>query len=388
MTFRARTTTPGTAADEAGLPGDFVPAAVGPNWSALPLPAIIVDAQGRVAGMNDLAEAFLNISRRSAMGVALEGPEMQKRLHIVPPVSEILDRVREGHEALNRSGVRFEIGDRVGGHADRTATVHAGPVPSPEGGIVLLIAPSDGTGRLGQGRAVRSAARSAIGMSEMLAHEIKNPLAGIRGAAQLIGMSLGPEDRDLADLIVAESRRIVELLDQVERFGDTSAPKLAEVNVHDVLERVRRSAAVGFGKGLKIVPDYDPSLPPALADNDQLVQVCLNLVKNAAEAIRRAGRETGTIRMRSFYDGTLRMAPTEAEPHGRSLPLQVEIEDDGPGIPEAIADQVFEPFVSGRENGTGLGLALVSKIITDHGAWINVESRLGRTVFRISLPKA
>ncbi|MBY0136542.1 two-component system sensor histidine kinase NtrB [Paracoccus yeei] len=370
------------------LPPDFVPAEVGPNWSALPLPAIILDARGRVAAINDLAEAFLNVSRRSALGQPIEGAEMRKRLRILPSLAEILDRVREGRDALNHSSVRFEIGDQLGGHTDRIATIHAGAVPSPAGSVGILIAPSDSAGRLGQARAVRSAARSAIGMAEMLAHEIKNPLAGIRGAAQLIGMNLAPEDRDLADLIVAESRRIVELLDQVERFGDTSAPKLTELNIHDVLERVRRSAVVGFGKGLKIVPDYDPSLPTALADGDQLVQVCLNLVKNAAEAIGRAGRDTGTIRIRSFYDGTLRLAPTEAEPQGRSLPLQIEIEDDGPGIPEAIADQVFEPFVSGRENGTGLGLALVSKIITDHGAWIGVDSRPGRTVFRISLPKA
>lgn len=367
---------------------DFAPAEVGRNWSALPMPALIVDAQGRIAAINDLAESFLNVSRRAALGQQIDGPEMLKRLRIVPAISEILERAREGHDALNRSGVRFEIADGLGGHVDKVAGVHAGPVPSPEGGVCLLISPGDTSNRLGQGRAVRSAARSAIGMAEMLAHEIKNPLAGIRGAAQLIGMNLAPEDRDLTDLIVAESRRIVELLDQVERFGDTSAPKLTEVNIHDVLERVRRSAMVGFGKGFRIVPDYDPSLPPALADNDQLVQVCLNLVKNAAEAIRRDGRDSGTIRLRSFYDGTLRMAPTEAEPHGRSLPLQIEVEDDGPGLPEAIADEVFEPFVSGRENGTGLGLALVSKIITDHGAWIAVESRPGRTVFRISLPKA
>lgn len=366
----------------------FIEADVGPNWVALPLPAIIVDAQGRVAGMNDLAELFLNVSRRSAMGHLLEGPEMHKRVRIVPSMAEVLERVREGHDAMSRSGVRFEIGDRAGGHADRIATIHAGPVPSPAMGAVILISPGDNSGRLGQGRAVRSAARSAIGMAEMLAHEIKNPLAGIRGAAQLIGMNLTSEDRDLADMIVAESRRIVELLDQVERFGDTSAPKLTAVNIHDVLERVRRSAAVGFGKGLKIVTDYDPSLPPALADNDQLVQVCLNLVKNAAEAIGRAGTRNGTIRLRSFYDGTLRLAPSEAEPQGRSLPLQIEVEDNGPGIPDGIVDQVFEPFVSGRENGTGLGLALVSKIITDHGAWIALDSRPGRTVFRISLPKA
>ncbi|WJS86220.1 ATP-binding protein [Paracoccus sp. TOH] len=385
MTIRGRSDMLPDPEMEAG--GGFVSAEVGPNWSALPLPAIILDAQGRIAAMNDLAEAFLNISCRSSLGQALEGVEMRKRLRIVPMLGSILARMREGHEALNRAGVRFEIGDRSGGHSDRIATVHAGRAPSPRGGTVILLAPADGGGRLGQGQAARSAARSAIGMAEMLAHEIKNPLAGIRGAAQLIGMNLTAEDRDLADLIVAESRRIVELLDQVERFGDTSAPRLSAVNVHDVLERVRRSAAVGFGKGLRIVPDYDPSLPPALVDADQLVQVCLNLVKNAAEAIGRAGRG-GTIRLRSFYDGTLRLAPTEAEPQGRSLPLQIEIEDDGPGIPETIVAEVFEPFVSGRENGTGLGLALVSKIITDHGAWIALDSRPGRTVFRISLPKA
>jgi two-component system nitrogen regulation sensor histidine kinase GlnL len=365
----------------------FVPADPGSNWAALPLPAIILDAQGRIAAMNDLAESFLNISCRSSLGLALEGHEMLKRLRIVPALGSILERVREGHDALNRAGVRFEIGDRSGGHSDRFGTIHAGAAPSPEGGIAILIAPQDG-GWLGNGQAARSAARSAIGMAEMLAHEIKNPLAGIRGAAQLIGMSLKAEDRDLADLIVAESRRIVELLDQVERFGDTSSPKLVAVNVHDVLERVRRSASVGFGKDLRIVPEYDPSLPPALIDTDQMVQVCLNLVKNAAEAIHRAGLDSGTIRIRSFYDGTLRLAPTEAEPQGRSLPLQIEIEDDGPGIPDSIVAEVFEPFVSGRENGTGLGLALVSKIITDHGAWVALDTRPGRTVFRISLPKA
>ena len=384
MTARARPAPDPEVESQTG----FHPAVVGPNWSALPLPAVILDGEGRIAALNDLAEAFLNISARSSVGLAIEGGEMAKRLRVVPPLAAILERVREGHEAQTRAGVRFEIGDRLGGHSDRYATLHAGPAPSPAGGSVILIAPQEGAGRLGQGQAARSAARSAIGMAEMLAHEIKNPLAGIRGAAQLIGMNLRPEDQDLAELIVAESRRIVELLDQVERFGDTSSPRLAAVNIHDVLERVRRSADVGFGKGLRIVADYDPSLPSAWIDADQMVQVCLNLVKNAAEAIHRAGRRSGTIRLHTFYDGALRLAPSGAEPQGRSLPLQIEIEDDGPGIPDSIVDEVFEPFVSGRENGTGLGLALVSKIITDHGAWIALESRPGRTVFRLSLPKA
>ncbi|WP_347267491.1 ATP-binding protein [Paracoccus sp. (in: a-proteobacteria)] len=362
--------------------------AQGPNWSALPLPALLLDAQGRIVAMNDQAEAFLNVSCRSSLGLALEGPELRKRLRIVPTLASILEHMRGGHDGLNRDRVRFEIGDRLGGHSDRLGTLHAAPAASPEGGTILLIAPHALPARLGPGQAARQAARSAIGMAEMLAHEIKNPLAGIRGAAQLIGMNLAAEDRDLAEMIVAESRRIVALLEQVERFGDTSPPALAAVNLHDVLERVRRMAQLGFGKGLRILPEYDPSLPPALADADQMVQVCLNLVRNAAEAIGRDGSEAGTIRLRTLYDGTLRLAPGRDAPQGRCLPLQIEIEDDGPGIPDSIAEQVFEPFVSGRENGTGLGLALVSKIVADHGAWIALDSRPGRTVFRISLPKA
>lgn len=378
----------GAAANICAATPHFIPAEVGPNWSGLPLPALIIDSAGRVAAMNDLAEPYLNLSARSSVGQELEGAALQSRLRIVPALGPWLARAREGCDAVALSGVRFEVGDRAGGHTTHSATLHIGPVASPAGAVMILITPTDGAVRLGHGIAARQAARSAIGMSEMLAHEIKNPLAGIRGAAQLLAMSLGTEDRDLADLIVAESRRIVALLEQVETFGDTSAPKLKPVNVHDVLERVRRSAVVGFARDVRIIPEYDPSLPPALADADQLVQVCMNLVKNAAEALQRAGRIDGVIRMRSFYDGALRMAPTADQPLGQSLPLQIEIEDDGPGIPEAIADQVFEPFVSGRENGTGLGLALVSKILTAHGAWLGVDSRPGRTIFRISLAKA
>ena len=251
----------------------------------------------------------------------------------------------------------------------------------------MLIAPTDAAEGLAPGHAARRAARQAVGMAEMLAHEIKNPLAGIRGAAQLLSMSAAPEDRELTDLIVVESRRIVALLEQVERFGDTTAPNLRAVNLHDVLERARRSAALGFARDLDLVTDYDPSLPDALGDGDKLIQVALNLLKNAAEALQR-GPGGRRIRIRSLYDGALRLSPSPDAPHGRALPLQIEIEDDGPGIPETISAQIFEPFVSGRENGTGLGLSLVSKIVADHGGWLRFESRPGRTVFRISLPKA
>ncbi|MCF3972475.1 two-component system sensor histidine kinase NtrB [Paracoccus salsus] len=367
-------------------PADFREARPGPGWEALPLPTLILDQKGRVAAMNDAAEIWLNLSRNSTIGKAFEGDPIAKRLRVSPSLRPLIGRVLSSDEALYQADVRFEIGDRAGGHQDRHAAVHAGPAGDSGGAVILLLVPLEDAGLHHQSRAVRTAARSAIGMAEMLAHEIKNPLAGIRGAAQVMAMNASPDDREMAEMIVSETRRIVTLLEQVERFGDTSAPRLVPVNIHDVLEKVRRSAQVGFAKRVRILADYDPSLPPALADPDQLTQVCLNLVKNAAEAL--AGVARPTIRLHSAYDHTLRLPPEDGDPGGRPLPLQIVIEDNGPGLPPAIADQIFEPFVSGRENGTGLGLALVSKIITDHGALIRVDSRPGRTAFRISLPKA
>jgi two-component system nitrogen regulation sensor histidine kinase GlnL len=271
----------------------------------------------------------------------------------------------------------------TGDRAPVICNLQVAPLADAPGSVLLLISPREFAGRQGQVRGMKSAARSAIGMAEMLAHEIKNPLAGISGAAQLLSMNLAPEDLELADLIVAETRRIVKLLEQVEQFGNLRPPELRAVNVHDVLDRARRSAIVGFASHMTIAEEYDPSLPPTLGDADQLVQVVLNLLKNAAEA---SGGRSGTIRLRSFYDQVLRLR--RADGSGTPLPLQVEIIDDGPGIPAELSGDIFEPFVSGRENGTGLGLALVTKIIADHGAWIAVDSVPGRTVFRLSLPVA
>ena len=196
-------------------------------------------------------------------------------------------------------------------------------------------------------------------------------------------MNLNAEDLELTDLIVEESRRIVKLLEQVEQFGNLSPPDFQPVNLHDVMDRARRSALLGFAANMTIVEDYDPSLPAANADPDQLQQVVLNLLKNASEA---AGTAGGNIRLRSFYEHSYRLRRSDGS--GHSLPLQIEIIDDGPGLPENIKDDIFDPFVSGRENGTGLGLALVSKIISDHNGWISVSSVPGRTVFRLSLSRA
>ncbi len=171
-------------------------------------------------------------------------------------------------------------------------------------------------------------------------------------------------------------------MNRVESFGGNGPLTREPVNIHDVLDRARRSALLGFGGHMTIIEDYDPSLPPALGDSDQLLQVVLNLLKNASEAAGKAG----TIRIRSYYEHTFKLRRSDGT--GQSLPLQIEIIDDGPGLPSAIKGDIFDPFVSGRENGTGLRLALVSKIISDHGGWITVDSIPGRTVFRVSLPRA
>jgi two-component system nitrogen regulation sensor histidine kinase GlnL len=260
--------------------------------------------------------------------------------------------------------------------------LQAAPLRAPAGALLLLIQPRGLSERLGRAQGPTRAARSAIGMADMLAHEIKNPLAGISGAAQLLAMGLGPEDRALTDLIVVETRRIVKLLEQVEQFGHLRPPVRGAVNIHDVLNRARRSAELGFARTMRFTESFDPSLPPVWADPDQLTQVFQNLFRNAAEA---AGPSGGTIRIHSFYDPTLRLRRGAAR---HALPVQVEVSDDGPGIPPAILDEIFDPFVSGRENGSGLGLALVSRIIGDLGGWIGVESRPGHTAFRIALEVA
>lgn len=343
-------------------------------WASLPLPALLIGPDNRIAEVNPAGEIFLNASSRSLMGQ----PAFD-RLSIDAPMDEALARARVNQSPLFINDVDVTTGER----APVQCNIQVAPMHDNAEVILLIISPRDIADRLGRAMQVKSAAKSAIGMAEMLAHEIKNPLAGISGAAQLIGMNLPPEDRELADLIVEETRRIVKLLEQVEQFGNLRPPERRPVNIHDALDRARKSAMVGFAAHMQIIEDYDPSLPPTYADPDQLMQVFLNLIKNAAEACQRAAEGT-TIRLHTFYDLSLRIRGKDGRP--AALPLQIEIVDDGPGVPQEIAADIFEPFVSGRENGTGLGLALVSKIISDHDGWISVDSVPGRTVFRVSLP--
>lgn len=342
-------------------------------WASLPVPAFLIDDRDRIADVNSAGEGFLNASVK-----AITGNPVWDQIAIDAPIEEAFERARSNGTPLFVNDIDVGSGQR----APLQCALQIAPLQGHPGTMILIITPRELAGRMTQNHSVKSAAQSAIGMAEMLAHEIKNPLAGITGAAQLLSMNLSAEDLELTDLIVEESRRIVKLLEQVEQFGNLSAPDFKPVNIHDVLDRARRSAVLGFGAHMTIIEDYDPSLPMAYGDPDQLLQVVLNLLKNASEAANSKG---GTIRLRSYYEHSFRMRRSDGS--GQSLPLQIEIIDDGPGLPDKIRADIFDPFVSGRENGTGLGLALVSKIISDHDGWISVTSVPGKTVFRLSLPR-
>jgi two-component system, NtrC family, nitrogen regulation sensor histidine kinase GlnL len=342
-------------------------------WASLPVPAFLIDDQDLIVDVNSAGEGFLNASVK-----AITGNPIWDQIAIDAPIEQAFERARTNGTPLFVNDIDVGSGQR----APLQCALQIAPLQGHPGTMILIITPRELAGRMTQNHSVKSAAQSAIGMAEMLAHEIKNPLAGITGAAQLLSMNLASEDLELTDLIVEESRRIVKLLEQVEQFGNLSAPDFKPVNIHDVLDRARRSAVLGFGAHMTIIEDYDPSLPMAYGDPDQLLQVILNLLKNASEAANPKG---GTIWLRSYYEHSFRMRRSDGS--GQSLPLQIEIIDDGPGLPEKIRADIFDPFVSGRENGTGLGLALVSKIISDHDGWISVTSVPGKTVFRLSLPR-
>ena len=230
----------------------------------------------------------------------------------------------------------------------------------------------------------RSAARSVTALGVMLAHEIKNPLSGIRGAAQLLEANASDEDRALTRLICDETDRIVKLVDRMQSFADSTPSQWESLNIHAVLDHVKRLAQAGFARHVRFAEIYDPSLPHVFGSRDQLIQVFLNLVKNAAEAIGSDSID-GEITLTTAYRPGVRLRTSpSAEPV--SLPLEICVRDNGPGIAPEILGNLFDPFVTTKAQGSGLGLALVAKLVGDHGGTIECESHPRRTMFRVLMP--
>ena len=343
---------------------------------ALPVAVVVLDAAGRFAFANSAAEQFFGASAAGLAEMRLED--------FVPagdPLFRLLRQVRTEGVSIAGHDLTLES-PRL---SRRFVGVHLAPLPEVKDAVVLKLQDGSVARAFDHGMGISPAARGVAGMAAVLAHEVKNPLSGIRGAAQLLEATLEPADRELAVLIRDEADRIRALVEQMEAFGEEPVEQRGAVNIHRVLEHVRRLAKTGFARQIRFVEAYDPSLPPALGSRDQLVQVILNLVKNAAEAITESGAGGGEIALSTgFQQGVYRAETGSGE--RRHVPLVVAVRDNGPGIAEALKPHLFEPFVSGRRAGTGLGLALAAKIVSEHGGLIDVESRPGRTEFRLRLP--
>jgi two-component system nitrogen regulation sensor histidine kinase GlnL len=342
---------------------------------ALPIAVVMLDENDTFCFVNYAAEEFFGLS-----AAVLKNQHLTDILAADHPVFLLLERARTNGLTMAEHDMVLE-GPRL---TRRGTSVQVAPLSDVPGHVVLTLHDESAARALDQQMSARNAARSITGMAAILAHEVKNPLSGIRGAAQLLETSVPPNDRELAVLIREEADRIRAMVERMETFGEKKLERNA-VNIHRVLERVRKIAGSGFAARIRFIESYDPSLPHVNGNRDQLIQVLLNLVKNAAEAIAGMERQDGEIHLSTGFQHGVRLSASSGR--GRAnLPIFVSVRDNGPGIPEDIRRHLFEPFISTKASGSGLGLALVAKIVADHGGLIDVDSRPGRTEFRINLP--
>ncbi|WP_176037382.1 two-component system sensor histidine kinase NtrB [Brucella tritici] len=342
---------------------------------AISQPVIMISAENYIAYANLDAEQFF----RSGSSI-LARNRLESFLPFGSPLLALVDQVRTSQMPVNE--YRVDVSSpRLG--AERIVDIYVAPVAELPGAVVILFKEKTMAEKIDRQMTHRGAARSVTGLASMLAHEIKNPLSGIRGAAQLLEQVVGDEDRALARLITDETDRIVSLVDRMEVFSDERPIERSAVNIHAVLDHVKAIAKNGFARKIRFVEDYDPSLPPVFANRDQLVQVFLNLLKNASEAI--GDREGGEIVLSTAYRPGIRLQVPGARDRV-ALPLEFCVHDNGPGVPQDMLPHLFDPFVTTKTNGSGLGLALVAKIIGDHGGIIECDSHPSRTTFRVLMP--
>ncbi|MFQ5955669.1 MAG: nitrogen regulation protein NR(II) [Kiloniellales bacterium] len=341
--------------------------------SALASPVVVIGPDDRIGYVNMAAEQFFDTS-----AVNLREERLRDLIPADSPLFELIEQVRAHGADVSEHGVTLET-PRMGA---RFVAIQAAPLAELPGRVVVSLHEQSMARKIDRQLTHRNAARSVTAMAALLAHEVKNPLSGIRGAAQLLEQNASESDRELTRLICEETDRVCALVDRMEGFADARPIEREPINIHRVLGHVRKVAESGFARHVGFIEDYDPSLPPVYGNRDLLVQALLNVVKNAAEAVPADG---GEITLSTAYRHGVHLAVPGSESRVR-LPLVVSVQDNGAGIPEDLRPHLFDPFVSAKASGSGLGLTLVAKVVEDHGGLIEVESQPRRTTFRIMLP--
>ena len=341
-------------------------------WSAIPYPTFLISSDNTIIDANSAAESYCLNSIRKIKSQSISTYFGEN--------SVILNVINQARKTL----VSVSIYDIDVFWSSEVCSVHdviATAINNSGANILLMFHPHGLSKKMDRNLSHRSVARSVTGMASMLAHEIRNPLAGISGAAQLLMANISRNDEKLLGIIQTEVQRIGTLVDRFEIFGDTRPLKQEPVNIHSILSRAKKIASVGYAKNIKINEEYDPSLPFAKGDPDLLLQVIHNLLKNATEAVPSSN---GLITIKTAFSQGIKI--NLGNHSNESLPLQVSVIDNGSGVPEQIRDDIFEPFVTSKSGGSGLGLSLISKIISDHGGVIEYSRVRNRSIFSVLLP--
>ena len=319
--------------------------------------------------VNPAGESLLGQSTRR-----LRGLHLLEVLHFADPL--VRERLCDGELQLTARNAQLQVEER-----EIVANLTISPMPNHPGWRVITLSDAGQGERLGE-----RDSRSALRGPAVLAHEIKNPLAAIRGAAQLVSRKLPEDDRGLTRLITDEVDRIAELIDRMQRLGREQADPVAPLNLHATIRRALETVTAARGPML-VREEFDPSLPAVLGNEGALVQVLINLLTNARDASEAAEVPEVAIRTR-FVSGLVMNVIRLGRPV--KLPIEVQVSDNGRGIDPAIRDHIFEPFVSAKKNGQGLGLALVNKLVRDMDGRISHQrdAATGWTHFRVHLPMA
>ncbi|WP_348720905.1 ATP-binding protein [uncultured Candidatus Puniceispirillum sp.] len=339
--------------------------------ASLPNPVFVLDSENQFQFLNHAAEMFFQSSQSIVFAQAL-----QSFIAADSPLFSMLIRARNQNRSVADQGLEL-AGPRVG---YKLVNVQITPFDG-KGSLLVTMQERALAERLRGQSLFRGAARSVTSMAAMLAHEVKNPLAGIKGAAQLLEADLEANETNLTRMIVEETDRVTALLDRMEGFAGGASVVMTTVNIHEVLDHCLELAAASYGAHLSIKRAYDPSLPFVEGHRDLLIQAFINIIKNASEATDK----NGELIIKTSYAPGRRLSITSIAEQ-LHVPIQVEVIDNGRGIPEDIRDHLFDPFVSGRVGGSGLGLAMVASVIADHGGLMEVETVTGETVFRLNFP--